>query len=155
MWQEITNQFPLYRWSLEMVKLFHPTNCWACNYSSMWELKLNHVSKRGPRKPKAFYEVLLKNYVSLKPVWSMVYAECPRKWLDQSCQTLGNLQVVSMYQTITHPAVTHGKCNDMCHFMDFISNFTAKTSLNFATLFLMLILFPRQLALHLRLSQKL
>ena len=37
------------RWSLGIDKLFHPTLYWACDYLSMSGLKLNHVSKRGPR----------------------------------------------------------------------------------------------------------
>ena len=39
----------LHRWSLEMDKQFHPTHYNGCNYLSMLGLKLNHVSKRGPR----------------------------------------------------------------------------------------------------------
>ena len=36
------------RWRLEMDKKFHPTLYRACDYLSMWALKLNHVSERGP-----------------------------------------------------------------------------------------------------------
>ena len=39
----------LHRWSLGMDKLFHPTLYWSCDYLSVLGLKLNHVSKRGPR----------------------------------------------------------------------------------------------------------
>ena len=39
----------LYHWSLGMDKQFHPTFYNGCNYLSMLGLKLNHVSKRGPR----------------------------------------------------------------------------------------------------------
>ena len=39
----------LYRWSLGMGKWSHPTLEWTCDYSSMLRLKLNHVSKMGPR----------------------------------------------------------------------------------------------------------
>ena len=38
------------RWSLGMDKWFHPTLFWACDYSFMLGLRLNHVSKRGRRK---------------------------------------------------------------------------------------------------------
>ena len=37
-------------WSLGMYKQFYLTLYWACDYLSMLGLKLNHVSKRGPRK---------------------------------------------------------------------------------------------------------
>ena len=37
------------RWSLGMDKLFHTTFYQSCHYLSMLGLKLNHVSKRGPR----------------------------------------------------------------------------------------------------------
>ena len=37
------------RGSLGMDKLFHPIHYNGCNYLSMLGLKLNHVSKRGPR----------------------------------------------------------------------------------------------------------
>ena len=37
------------RWSLGMDKQFHPTFYNGCNYLSMLGLKLNHVSKRGPK----------------------------------------------------------------------------------------------------------
>ena len=37
------------RWSLGMDKQFHLTLFLACYYLSMLGLKLNHVSKRGPR----------------------------------------------------------------------------------------------------------
>ena len=37
------------RWSLGMDKWFHPILYYGCNYLSMLGLKLNHVSKRGPR----------------------------------------------------------------------------------------------------------
>ena len=40
----------LHRWSLGMDKLFHPTLYNECNYLSMLGLKLNQVSKTGPRK---------------------------------------------------------------------------------------------------------
>ena len=36
-----------HRWSLEMAKLFRPTLYWACDYLSMQELKIIHVSKIG------------------------------------------------------------------------------------------------------------
>ena len=38
----------LYRWSLGMDMLFHPTLYNGCNYLSMPGFKLNHVNKRGP-----------------------------------------------------------------------------------------------------------
>ena len=34
-------------WSLGMDMYLHPTLYWACDYLSMLELKLNHVSKRA------------------------------------------------------------------------------------------------------------
>ena len=47
----VSNLLPLgcNRWSFGMDKYFHPTPYWACDYLSMLELKLNHVSKRGYR----------------------------------------------------------------------------------------------------------
>ena len=39
----------LHCWSLGMDKWFHPTVYNGCDYLSMLGLKLNHVSKRGPR----------------------------------------------------------------------------------------------------------
>ena len=36
------------RWSLGMDKKFHPKLYWACDYLSMQELRINHVSKRVP-----------------------------------------------------------------------------------------------------------
>ena len=52
-WDEITYPFLNFNGcnhrSLGMDKLFHLTLYQACNYLSMHGLKLNHVSKRGPR----------------------------------------------------------------------------------------------------------
>ena len=38
----------LHRWSLGKVKKFHLSFYWACDYLSMLEFKLIHVSKRAP-----------------------------------------------------------------------------------------------------------
>ena len=40
------------RWRLGMDKYFHLTFYQTCDYLSMLGLKLNHVSKRGPRQPE-------------------------------------------------------------------------------------------------------
>ena len=42
------------RWNLGMDMLFHPRLYWACDCLSMPGLKLNHVSKRGPRASLLF-----------------------------------------------------------------------------------------------------
>ena len=51
MWDEVAYPFLYFsgpnRWSLGMVRWFHPTLFWACDYLSMLGLKLIHVSKRG------------------------------------------------------------------------------------------------------------
>ena len=47
-WDEITYPF-LNCWSLGMDEWFHLTLYQAYDYLSMMGLKLNHVSKRGPR----------------------------------------------------------------------------------------------------------
>ena len=44
----ISNYIHSYKLSLGMDEWFHPTVYWACDYLSMLELKLYHVSKRGP-----------------------------------------------------------------------------------------------------------
>ena len=45
------------RWSLGMDKWFHPTLYWACDYLSMLGLKLNHVSKSGPRNQQYWLNI--------------------------------------------------------------------------------------------------
>ena len=57
----------LYRWSLGMHKLFHPTLYNWCNYLSMLGLKLTHVNKRGPRSSPNM--IRLENLDTLLP-WS-------------------------------------------------------------------------------------
>ena len=53
MWEEISYPSPNFNGatgtSLGMDKQSHSTLCWACDYLSILRLKLNHVSKRGPR----------------------------------------------------------------------------------------------------------
>ena len=44
----ILKQQRLHRWSLGMNTWFHPTFYNGCNYLSVLELKLNHVSKKDP-----------------------------------------------------------------------------------------------------------
>ena len=41
--------------SLGMYKYFHPTHYRTCDYLSILGLKLNYVSKRGPRKEASLY----------------------------------------------------------------------------------------------------
>ena len=56
LWDEIT--YPLLNFngtSLGMNKWFHPTFYWACDYLSMLGLKLNHISKRGPKPNELVY----------------------------------------------------------------------------------------------------
>ena len=36
-------------------KLFHPMITWACDYLSMWRLKLIHISKRDPSRDNTEY----------------------------------------------------------------------------------------------------
>ena len=43
------------RWSLGMNTSYHTTLCHGCNYLSMLGLKLNHVSKMGPRFHQTLY----------------------------------------------------------------------------------------------------
>ena len=45
----------LHRWSLGMDKKSHPLLYWACDYLSMLVLKLNHISKSGPRWHASVY----------------------------------------------------------------------------------------------------
>ena len=66
---------PLHRWSLGMDRLFHPTHYNGCNYLSMLGFKLNHVSKRGPRR--MIHGMVNQKYAFFSQVWLYpIHNEC-------------------------------------------------------------------------------
>ena len=66
----------LHRWSLGMDKSFHPMHYNGCNYLSMLGLKLNHVSKRGPRWSVMLWQqpvFFFKNWCGIRVIWCQLW----------------------------------------------------------------------------------
>ena len=64
------------RWSLGMDKLFHLTLNQACDYLSMLELKLNHVSKSDPRRKMWNLSKMYKTTCHPLHLGTVLMAEC-------------------------------------------------------------------------------
>ena len=109
------------RWSLGIDKLFHPIHYNGCNYLSMLGLKLNHVSKRGPRSGMGavkhiFPVLLISTFVRVTtlisyqlPGLAEIYMSI-RVWLEGSFSCLYGMKI-SLLEKIRNGAFvtpTHG-----------------------------------------------
>ena len=69
----------LYRWSVGIDKYIHPRLCWACDYLSMLELKLIHLSKSGPRWASLWqYALCLTNIIKWTHLKKSLSNDLPR-----------------------------------------------------------------------------
>ena len=89
------------RWSLRMDKLFHPIHYNGCNYLSMLGLKLNHVSKRGPRSGmgavKHIFPVLLISIFRKSNNSDFLSADWPGWDIHVNTSVIGRLSLVLIW----------------------------------------------------------
>ena len=65
--------------SLEMDEWFHLTPYNGCNYLSMQGLKLNHISKRGPRCWN--HKIIIKYYTQTGVLWVFIVSILRVNWM--------------------------------------------------------------------------